>query len=69
MGMEDLKSKTKMSVSAVSIGQYIGNPSQCYKARKQNQRHKDQKRRNKISMFADDPTGYVENTQDSGDQL
>ena len=60
-----IRNKTRVSTLTTIIQHSFGSPSYSNQRRKINKRNPDQKRRVKLSLFADDMVLYIENPKDN----
>ena len=60
-----IRNKTRVSTSTTIIQHSSGRPSYSNQRKKRNKRNPDQKRKIKLSLFADDMILYIENPKDS----
>ena len=63
------RNKTRVPTLTTVIQHSLGSPSQGNKRRKRNKRNPYCKRRNKLSLFADDMIIYLENPKDTTPKL
>ena len=64
-GIPKIRNKTRVSTFATIIQHSSGSPSYSNQRQKRNKRNPDQKRRVKLSLFADNMILYIENPKDN----